>query len=189
MLDYRDFIGEVLISEERLKARVCELGKQISQDYRDANLLLVCILRGGVVFLTDLMRCIDIPHMIEFMGVSSYAVGTRMATGQVRITLDLNIDIADRDVLLVEDIVDSGHTLRNVLELLTVRKPHSLNICALLDKYERREVEIPLKYTGFRIPDRFVFGYGLDIDDYYRSLPFIGAVDLQRYAQLLEKKA
>lgn len=181
MRDYRKFLAEVLISEEQLRERVTELGQEITRDYAGRNLLLVCILRGGVMFLTDLMRAIDIPHRIEFMAVSSYAVGTREATGQVRINLDLNVDIADNDVLLVEDIIDSGHTLLNVLNLLTVRKPRSLGVCALLDKYERREVEIPLQYTGFRIPDRFVFGYGLDIDDYFRNLPFIGAVDLERY--------
>ena len=148
------------------------------------TLLLVCILRGGVMFLTDLMRSIDIPHAIEFMAVSSYGVGGRESTGQVRITLDLNIDITDWDVLLVEDIIDSGLTLASVLDLLAVRKPRSLRVCTLLDKFERREVDIPVEYVGFRIPNKFVFGYGLDIDDYYRDLPFVGVVDLEKYQKL-----
>jgi hypoxanthine phosphoribosyltransferase len=187
MWDYREFLGEILIEEAALQARIREMGAEISRDYQGKNLLLVCILRGGVLFLTDLMRAISIPHAIEFMAVSSYGVGGRDATGQVRITLDLNTDISDWDVLLVEDIIDSGHTLHSVLELLSVRKPHSLAVCALLDKAERREVEIPLAYCGFQIPNKFVFGFGLDIDDFYRNLPFIGIVDLARYQALQEK--
>ncbi len=184
MWDYRDFLGEVLIDEPTLRARIHELGQQISQDYQGGNLLLVCILRGGVMFLTDLMRSINIPHAIEFMAVSSYGVGGRESTGQVRITLDLNIDITDWDVLLVEDIIDSGLTLSSVLDLLAVRKPRSLRVCTLLDKFERREVDIPVEYVGFRIPNKFVFGYGLDIDDFYRGLPFVGVVDLEKYQKL-----
>ncbi len=185
MWDYREFLGEVLISEEDLQARIREVGAQISRDYQGKNLLLVCILRGGVLFLTDLMRAIEVPHAIEFMAVSSYGLGGRESHGQVRITLDLNTDISKWDVLLVEDIIDSGHTLYSVLELLSVRKPRSLGVCALLDKAERREVEIPLRYCGFEIPNKFVFGYGLDIDDYYRNLPFIGVVDLEKYQALI----
>ena len=188
MWDYRDFLGEVLISEENLRGRILEMGAEISRDYAQKNLLLVCILRGGVMFLTDLMRAITIPHAIEFMAVSSYGPGGRESSGQVRITLDLNIDIADWDVLVVEDIIDSGHTLHSVLDLLSVRRPRSLAVCTLLDKAERREVEIPLHYSGFQIQNKFVFGYGLDIDDYYRNLPFIGVVDLPRYQKLLETK-
>jgi hypoxanthine phosphoribosyltransferase len=188
MWDYHDFLADVLISEDALHERIQVMGAEISRDYRDKNLLLVCILRGGVMFLTDLMRAITIPHAIEFMAVSSYGQGGRESSGQVRITLDLNIDIADWDVLLVEDIIDSGHTLRSVLELLSVRKPRSLAVCTLLDKVERREVEIPLHYSGFQIPNKFVFGYGLDIDDYYRNLPFVGVVDLARYQALLKLK-
>ena len=158
-----------------------ELGAEISRDYQDGNLLLVCILRGGVMFLTDLMRAIDVPLAVEFMAVSSYGAGKREITGQARITLDLNIDIRDIDVLVVEDIIDSGHTLASVLEVLSTRKPRSLYICTLLDKAERREVEVPVRYSGFVIPNKFVFGYGLDIDEYYRNLPFIGVVDLDHY--------
>lgn len=181
MQDYHDFLGEVLISEEQIARRVAELGAEISRDYRDGNLLLVCILRGGVVFLTDLMRKISVPVAVEFMAVSSYGAGKRESTGQARITLDLNVDIRDMDVLIVEDIIDSGHTLANVLEVLSTRRPRSLYICTLLDKAERREVEVPVRYSGFVIPNKFVFGYGLDIDEYYRNLPFVGVVDLDRY--------
>lgn len=181
MRDYREFLGEVLISEEALQARIAELGAEISRDYEGKNLLLICILRGGVMFLTDLMRHITIPHRIEFMAVSSYGVGERHTTGQVRISLDLNTPIEDQDVILVEDIVDSGRTISSVLDLLQTRKPHSLCVCTLLDKVERREVPIPVQYVGYTIPNKFVFGYGLDIDDYYRNLPFIGVVDLSKY--------
>lgn len=184
MHDYRDFLGEVLISEEQLQERIGELGAQITCDYQGKNLLLICILRGGVMFLTDLMRHIDVPHAIEFMAVSSYGVGERATTGEVRITFDLNTPVEDRDVILVEDIVDSGRTIASVLDLLSTRKPRSLCVCALLDKVERREVPIPVKYVGFTIPNKFVFGYGLDIDNYYRNLPFIGVVDLKKYEAL-----
>jgi hypoxanthine phosphoribosyltransferase len=142
---------------------------------------MICILRGGVLFLADLMRCVTVPNTIDFMAVSSYGVGARKTTGQVRITLDLKEDILDRDVLLVEDIVDSGYTIASVLEFLETRHPRSLRVCTLLDKAERREVDVPIDYRGFVIPDKFVFGYGLDIDEYYRNLSFIGAVNPDRY--------
>ena len=179
--DYKEFLSEILIPEDKLQARIKELGEQISKDYRGKNLLLICILRGGVMFLSDLMRNISIPHAIEFMAVSSYGVGKRETSGEVRITLDLITNIHDRDVLIVEDIIDSGNTIASVLEILSTRKPKSLNICTLLDKFERREVEIPIRYTGFKIQNKFVFGYGLDIDEFYRNLPFIGVVDLKQY--------
>lgn len=188
MWDYREFLAEVLIPEDRLQARIAELGAEISRDYQGENVLLVCILRGGVMFLTDLMRHISIPHAIEFMAVSSYGVGGRESSGQVRITLDLNTPIQDTHVVLVEDIVDSGRTLASVLDMLSTRKPRSLVVCSLLDKAERREVEIPLRYVGFSIPNKFVFGYGLDLDDYYRNLPFVGVVDLARYEALMSGK-
>ncbi len=182
MRDYREYLGEILIPEEQLQSRISEMGAQISRDYQDkGNLVLVCILRGGVLFLTDLMRKISIPHAIEFMAVSSYGVGNRETSGHVRITLDLNVDIEGRNVILVEDIIDSGHTIAAVLDLLTTRKPASICVCTLLDKADRREVFVPVRYTGFSIPNKFVFGYGLDIDDYYRNLPFIGVVDLDKY--------
>jgi len=181
MRDYNDFLLEVLVDQESLQKRIAELGAEISRDYAGGKLLLVCILRGGVLFLTDLMRAITIPHAIEFMAVSSYGVGKRESGGNVRITLDLNIDISEWNVLIVEDIIDSGHTLASVLEMLSIRHPKSLGVCTLLDKAERREVYIPIKYRGFEIPNKFVFGYGLDIDEFYRNLPFIGVVDLKKY--------
>jgi hypoxanthine phosphoribosyltransferase len=183
MRDYHEYLGEILISEESLQKRISELGEQISRDYADKdNLLLVCILRGGVLFLTDLMRKITVPLAIEFLAVSSYGVGNRESSGHVRLTLDLNVDISGKHVILVEDIIDSGQTIAAVLKLLGTRKPASLNVCTLLDKSERREVSVPIKYVGFSIPNKFVFGYGLDLDDYYRNLPFIGVVDLEKYS-------
>ena len=182
MRDYKYYLSEVLIPQEALEKRIAELGEQISLDYKyKGELVLVCILRGGVLFLTDLIRKISIPHAIEFMAVSSYGLGGRESTGQVRITLDLNLDIFNKHVLLVEDIIDSGHTLASVLEMLSIRHPKRLGVCTLLDKAERREVYIPIKYRGFEIPNKFVFGYGLDIDEFYRNLPFIGVVDLKKY--------
>lgn len=184
MRDYREFLGEILIPPEMLQARIAELGAEISRDYAGKEILLVCILRGGVMFLTDLMRHITVPTAVEFMAVSSYGVGGRESSGQVRLTLDLNTNIHDRHVILVEDIIDSGRTIESVLELLETRHPKSLCVCTLLDKAERREVQVPICYTGFSIPNKFVFGYGLDIDEYYRNLPFIGVVDLAKYDQV-----
>ncbi|MGE5123989.1 MAG: hypoxanthine phosphoribosyltransferase [Acidobacteriaceae bacterium] len=181
MQDYHEFLEEVLIPEDALQKRIAELGKEISKDYKGKELLLVCILRGGVMFLTDLMRHITVPHMVDFMSVSSYGVGARRSRGQSRITLDLNTDVRNQNVLLVEDIVDSGYTVKAVVELLNARQPKSLKVCALLDKAERREVDVTLDYCGFKIPDKFVFGYGLDADEYYRNLPFIGVLAADKY--------
>jgi len=142
----------------------------------------VCVLRGGVMFLTDLMRHLTIPHMIDFMALSSYGVGARKSTGTVRITMDLNMDIYGQNVLIVEDIVDSGYTMASLLEVLETRQPKSLKVCSLLDKAARREVDVRLEYVGFDIEDKFVFGYGLDLDEYYRDLPFVGVVDLNAYS-------
>jgi hypoxanthine phosphoribosyltransferase len=179
--DYHEFLAEIVVTEEQLKNRIIELGDEINRDYADEELLLVCILRGGVLFLSDLMRELAMPLRVDFMAVASYSIGARQSSGQARITLDLNTDIAGRHVLLVEDIVDSGYTLEAVLNLLKTRKPASLKTCVLLNKAERREVEVPIDYCGFIIPDKFVFGYGLDIDEYYRNLPFIGVVDAEKY--------
>jgi hypoxanthine phosphoribosyltransferase len=181
MQDYKDLLAEILIDEESLQKRIAELGAEISADYPDGNLLLICILRGGVPFLVDLSRHITSPHMMDFMAVSSYGVGKRESSGAVRVAMDLQTDIRDKDVLLVEDIVDSGHTIAYVLEMLQLRQPKSLKVCALLDKAERREAVVPIHYRGFEIPNKFVFGYGLDLDEYYRNLPFIGVVDLDKY--------
>lgn len=181
MQDYQNFLEEVLIPADELQNRIVQLRMEISEDYQDKNLHLICILRGGVLFLADLMRHIDLPHTIDFMAVSSYGSGARQTTGQVRIALDLKEDIHNRDVLLVEDIVDSGYTVASVLEMLATRHPRSLKVCTLLDKAERREVDVPIHYRGFAIPNKFVFGYGLDLDEYYRNLPFIGTVNPQKY--------
>lgn len=180
MRDYREFLAEILIPEARLQARVLELGAEISRDFAGRDLMLVCILRGGVMFLADLMRALSIPHTVDFMAVSSYGAGVRSTTGQVRISLDLTTSIEGRNVLIVEDIIDSGFTLASVLELLSARRPRSLQVCTLLDKAERRETEVPIAYCGFVIPNKFVFGYGLDLDEYYRNLPFIGVVAAEK---------
>ena len=181
MQNYEDVLAEILIDEKTLQARVKELGYQISRDYADQDLTLICILRGGVPFLVDLSRSISIPHKMDFMAVSSYGVGKRESSGFARVTLDLQMDIRDRNVLLVEDIVDSGHTIASVLQMLETRQPKSLKICALLDKPERREADVPIHYLGFSIPNKFVFGYGLDLDEYHRNLPFVAVVDLDKY--------
>lgn len=181
MQDYHEFLEEILITEDQLRKRVAELGAEISRDYEGKTPHLVCILRGGVVFLTDLMRKITVPNTIDFMAVSSYGAGARQTTGQVRITYDLKEDISNRDVILVEDIVDSGYTIATVLEFLETRRPRSLRVCTLLDKFERRQTEVPIHYCGFQIPDKFVFGYGLDLDELYRNLPFIGCVNAALY--------
>ena len=176
MIDYHDILLEVLVPADRLQARVAELGAQLSRDYDGQDLLLVCILRGGVMFLTDLMRCLTIPHAIDFMAISSYGIGVRESTGNVRIGLDLQQNIEGRHVLVVEDIVDTGHTIAAVIDMLATRRPASLKICTLLDKSERRQVQVPIDYIGFDIPNKFVFGYGLDVDELFRNLPFIGVV-------------
>ena len=181
MQSYHEFLDEVLIPENELQDRILELGEEISRDYAGEDLHLVCILKGGVMFLTDLMRRITIPHTIDFMAISSYGIGERSSSGQVRLTMDLHENIHGRNVLLVEDIIDSGNTLASVLNLLGARKPASLKVCTLLDKVERREVEVPIDYVGFEVPDKFVFGYGLDLDQYYRELPFIGVINPQEY--------
>ena len=181
MQDYRNLVREVLVSEEEVQSRIAELGKEISKDYQGQDPHLICILRGGVLFLTDLMRHISVPNTIDFMAVSSYGAAKRQSTGQVRISYDLQSEIQGRNVLLVEDIIDSGYTIASVLELLRTRHPKSLRVCTLLNKPDRREVEVPIDYCGFVIPNEFVFGYGLDLDEYYRNLPFIAAVDLDRY--------
>jgi hypoxanthine phosphoribosyltransferase len=181
MQDYREFLAEILIDEVTLQKRVKELAEEINHDYSGKDLLLLCILRGGIVFLSDLMRHIRVPHQLDFMAVSSYGAGARKSGGSVRLALDLKTDIRGKDVLLVEDIVDSGNTIAYVLEFLHTRQPCSLKVCTLLDKEQRRETPVPIDYRGFSIPNKFVFGYGLDLDEYYRNLPFIGVVDLAKY--------
>jgi hypoxanthine phosphoribosyltransferase len=170
------YLGEVLINEDQLQARIKEMGQQLSADYRGQDLILLCILKGGVVFLTDLIRHLDIPHEIDFLAVSSYGKGIRESTGIVRILKDLDEPIDGRHVLIVEDIIDTGQTLQYITRNLAARYPASLKICTLLDKTERRLVDIPVDYVGFAIPDKFVFGYGLDLDEKFRNLPFVGVV-------------
>ena len=171
---YHDLLAEILIPEGVLQKRIAELGAEISRDYAGEEILLICILRGGVMFLTDLIRQITVPTAIDFMAVSSYGSGARESTGQVRIEMDLRTSVTDRHVILVEDIVDTGHTIAAVLEMLDTRRPKSLRVCSLLDKSVRREIVVPIHYRGFDIPNKFVFGYGLDLDEYWRNLPFIG---------------
>jgi len=183
MQNFEDILAEILVDEASLQARIKELGAEISRDYSDSDsaLLLICILRGGVPFLVDLMRNITVPHMLDFMAISSYGKGARESSGNVRLTMDLQTNIRDKHVILVEDIIDSGHTIASVMELLETRQPKSLKVCTLLDKAERREAVVPIHYRGFSIPNKFVFGYGLDLDEYFRNLTFIGVVDLKKY--------
>ena len=182
--NFLDYIEEILIPEATLQQRIKELGAEISRDYQDQEILLVCILRGGVIFLSDLVRSITTPIMLDFMAVASYGIGARKSEGKARITLDINTDIRDRNVLLIEDIVDSGHTIKAVMELLETRRPCSIRVCTLLDKAERREVSVPIHYCGFVIPDKFIFGYGLDLDEYCRNLPFIATLAQDHYHPL-----
>ena len=178
---YQEYLDKILISEDKLQSRIRELAAEINRDYAGKELLVICILRGGVMFMTDLIRHIDVPLAIEFMAVSSYGTGARSSQGDVRITLDLNTNIKGRHVVIVEDIIDSGHTLASVIDMLKTREPASLFICTLLDKFERRVVDVPIRYCGFKIQNEFVFGYGLDMDEYYRNLPFIATVNLEKY--------
>ena len=181
MQSYQELLAEILIDADKLQGRIKELGAQISADYPDGDLLLICILRGGVPFMVDLSRSITVPHKMDFMAVSSYGVGARESSRSARVTLDLQMDIGGQQVLLVEDIIDSGYTIASVLNMLNTRGPKSLKVCALLDKPERHEAHVPIDYLGFTIPNKFVFGYGLDLDEYYRNLPFVGVVDLNKY--------
>lgn len=168
-------IGEILISGHEIQRRVHELGAEISRDYASRVPVLVTVLRGGVLFLADLMRALDIDHEIDFMAVSSYGRDTR-SSGVVRILSDLTMNIEGRDVIIIEDIVDTGLTLSYIRENLETRQPASLKICALLDKKERRQTPVSVEYVGFDIPDRFVVGYGLDFAERYRHLPHIVAL-------------
>ena len=171
-----DVIERILVSQESLQRRIAELGQTLSADYEGKDLVLICILKGGVTFLTDLMRHITIPHEIDFMAISSYGAGQRESTGAVRLILDLMTDIAGRDVLIVEDIVDTGQTMDYLLRLFRAREPASVRVCTLLNKPSRRELEVPLDYIGFDIPNEFVLGYGLDFDEKYRNLPYVGVL-------------
>lgn len=173
-------VESVLISEEQLKDKVAELGRKISEEYKGKNLMLVSVLKGSCVFLADLMRKITIPLTIDFMCLSSYGSGSE-SNGRVKIVKDLDVDIKGYDLLFVEDILDSGVTLSNVLDMFKKRNPASISLCALLSKPERRKVEIDLDYCGFIVPDEFVVGYGLDYDEKYRNLPYIGILKKEVY--------
>jgi hypoxanthine phosphoribosyltransferase len=169
-------VTDVLIGESSLQARIAELGEEISRDYDGRDLLLVGVLKGAVFFMSDLMRNLAIPCEIDFMAISSYGDSTD-SSGVVRILKDLDINIEGRDVLVVEDIIDSGLTLSYLMRNLEAREPASLEICALLTKPDRREIDVPVRYVGFEIPNRFVIGYGLDFGERYRNLPYVGVLD------------
>ena len=173
-------IESVLFSEEELRRRVRELGAQITADYAGKEPVLVSVLRGSYIFMADLTRCIDLPCTVDFLSVSSYGKGTQ-SSGQVQITKDLSDDIEGKDLIVVEDILDSGNTLYYLLQLLEARKPASIRLCTLLDKPERRVKEVDVTYRGFRIPDAFVVGYGLDYAEKYRNLPYIGILKPEVY--------
>ena len=175
-----DDIRDILYSEERLKQIVQTMGKKISGDYGDKNLLMVSVLKGSVVFLSDLMRSVTVPCSIDFMAVSSYGSGTK-TSGVVKIIKDLDINLTGYDVLVVEDILDSGLTLSYILELLQARRPKSIRLCTLFDKPDRRTVDIQADYVGTVVPDEFIVGYGLDFDEKYRNLPFVGVLKPEVY--------
>jgi len=177
----QDAVLRVLLTEEQLRKRVQELGAQITEDYRGSNLMLVSVLKGSVVFMADLMRQIDVPAEIDFMVVSSYGSGVK-SSGVVKIVKDLDVPLANKDLLIVEDILDSGMTLSYIKELLQSRSPHSIRIVTLLDKPERRKVDLQADYVGFSVPDEFVIGYGLDYDEMYRNLPYIGILKPEVYS-------
>jgi hypoxanthine phosphoribosyltransferase len=174
-------VAEVLITEAQIQEKVRELGRRLSADYANQPVTLVSVLKGSLPFMADLMRAIEVPLQIDLMEVSSYGGATTETSGLVRILKDLSSSIAGKDVLIVEDIIDTGLTLNYLLRYLRGKNPRSLRICALLDKPARRLVEIPIDYRGFTIPDQFVVGYGLDYGEYYRNLPFIGVLRPEVY--------
>src|SRR6478609_774626 len=181
--DLRGDIGQVLVTEEDLRAKVRELGALVSADYAGRSVTLVSVLKGSLPFMADLMRAIEVPVQIDLMEVSSYGGASTETSGLVRILKDLSSSIAGKDVLIVEDIIDTGLTLNYLLRYLRGKNPRSLRICALLDKPARRLVEIDIDYRGFSIPDRFVIGYGLDYGEAYRNLPFIGVLRPEVYSE------
>ena len=186
-MDLRNDIAEVLVSEEAIRAKVAELGRRISDDYEGEELLLIGLLRGSIVFLSDLMRRLTIPVRLDFIGIQSYGLSTE--SGAVRLVMDLETDISERHVLVVEDIVDTGKTLSYLVQNLKARQPASLRMCALLDKPDRRQVPIKVDYVGFEIPDKFVVGYGLDFAEGYRNLPYVGVLKEHLYKEVLMRGA
>ena len=182
-MSMHDDIKTVLVSEEQLKAKVAELGAQISRDYAGKNLVLVSILKGSVVFMADLMRAVSIPCNIDFMVVSSYGGSNTTSSGLVKIIKDLDGDLSGKDVLIVEDILDTGVTLSNLVPMLKMRNPNSVKICTILDKPSRAKADIQPDYEGFQVPDEFVVGYGLDYDEKYRNLPYVGVLKPEVYTK------
>lgn len=178
----RDDVKEILLSEEQIREIVEGLGKQISEEYKGKNLVLVSVLKGSVVFMADLMRAIDIPCSIDFMVVSSYGSGTE-SSGIVKIIKDLDMDLRGVDLLIVEDILDTGRTLASLIKILKMRNPNSVKICTFLDKPERRLADISADYVGACVPDEFVIGYGLDYDERYRNLPYVGILKPEVYSK------
>ncbi|MDP8313796.1 MAG: hypoxanthine phosphoribosyltransferase [Candidatus Celaenobacter antarcticus] len=173
-------IERILFSEQDIKKKVKELGEQISRDYKDKNPILINILKGGVVFLADIIRSLNIPIEIEFMGVASYGNSTK-SSGVVQITKDCNVDISDRHVLIIEDIVDTGLSLNYITRYLQGKNPKSLKMCVLLDKVDSHEPDIGMAYKAFEVPNEFIVGYGLDYDEKYRNLPYIGILKKEIY--------
>lgn len=173
-------VAEILVGEEQIQRRVVELGERITSDFAGEEILIIAVLKGAVLFLADLIRHIDLPLAVDFLAVSSYGAGTE-SSGVVRILKDLDAPIEGRHVLIVEDIVDSGRTLDYLLRMLRQRRPATLHVCTLLDKRERREIDVPIDYVGFEVPDAFVVGYGLDFAEFYRQLPFIGVLKPEIY--------
>ena len=180
MSDMKDDIGEVLFSEEKIASIVRNMGRQISEDYVGKNLFMVSVLKGSLVFMADLMRAVTIPCSIDFLSVSSYGNGTA-SSGEVRILKDLDCSLEGKDVLIVEDILDSGMTLSFLLKTLSARNPASIRLCTFLDKPERRRVDIRPDYVGAEVPDKFIVGYGLDYAEKYRNLPYIGVLKPEVY--------
>ena len=174
-------IDHILVPEEELKAKVTALGEQITHDYEGKDLLMVSILKGSVVFMADLMRAVSIPCSIDFMVVSSYGGSNTTSSGLVKIIKDLDGDLSGKDVLIVEDILDTGITLSNLVPMLKMRNPNSVKICTILDKPSRRKADIQPDYEGFQVPDEFVVGYGLDYDEKYRNLPYVGVLKPEVY--------
>jgi hypoxanthine phosphoribosyltransferase len=175
-------IKKILIDEDSLQAKVKELGAKIAEDYKGKDLLLICVLKGAVVFVSDLMKRIDLPLEIDFMAVSSYGCDTK-SSGVVRILKDLDKGVEGKHILIVEDIIDSGLTLSYLIENLKARCPESVEICTILDKPDRRTANINIKYTGFQVPDEFVVGYGLDYAEKYRNLPYVAVLKEEVYSE------
>ena len=177
---YNEVLEKTLISEEQLKTRISELAKQIEKDYEGKSPVIVGVLKGSVMFYTDLVRQIDLPLTVDFMSISSYGAGVN-STGEVKIIKDIDGKIGGKEAIIVEDIVDSGYSMNCLLKLFATRSPKSVRVCALLDKPSRREIPVPIDYTGFQVANEFVVGYGLDYDGLYRNIPFIGVLKKEVY--------